>query len=126
MKIFGVLSMLSSTELENLLASMVLDLSYTDKKRLYNQSYRLRIKTRAKKPWERGCAKLTTASSTESTITDHNALCLSPKILHNHCLQFCLGVKMAPRETENNAYEKFWGDKHRELWHVMVFSVVVN
>ena len=33
---------------------------------------------------------------------------------------------MAPRETENNAYEKFWGDKHRELWHVMVFSVVVN
>ena len=26
-----------------------------------------------------------------------------PKILHNHCLQFCLGVKMAPRETENNA-----------------------
>ena len=44
-----------------------------------------------------------------------------PKSLHKHCLQFLLGVKMAPRETEKNAYEKFWGDKQRPLWHVMVF-----
>ena len=44
-----------------------------------------------------------------------------PKILHNHCLQFLLGVKMAPRETENNAYAKFWSDKQRALWYVMVF-----
>ena len=43
------------------------------------------------------------------------------KILHEHCLQFLLRVKMAPRETENNAYAKFWGDEH-----VMVFSVVVS
>ena len=41
-----------------------------------------------------------------------------PKILHKHCLQFLLAVKMAPRETENNAYAKFW--------YVMVFSRVVN
>ena len=27
-----------------------------------------------------------------------------PKILHNHCLQFLFEVKLAPRETENNAY----------------------
>ena len=33
---------------------------------------------------------------------------------------------MTPRETENNAYAKFWGDKQRALWYVMVFSVVVN
>ena len=33
---------------------------------------------------------------------------------------------MAPRETENNAYAKFWGDKQRALWYVMAFSVVVN
>ena len=33
---------------------------------------------------------------------------------------------MAPRETENNAYVKFWGDKQRTLWYVMVFSGVVN
>ena len=32
---------------------------------------------------------------------------------------------MAPRETENNAYAKFWGDKQRALWYVMVFSEVV-
>ena len=28
---------------------------------------------------------------------------------------------MVPRETENNANAKFWGDKQRALWHVMVF-----
>ena len=33
---------------------------------------------------------------------------------------------MAPRETENNAYAKFWDDKKRPLWYVMVFSGVVN
>ena len=33
---------------------------------------------------------------------------------------------MAPRETENNAYAKVWGDKQRALWYIMVFSGVVN
>ena len=33
---------------------------------------------------------------------------------------------MALRETENNAYAKFLGDKQRALWYVMVFSGVVN
>ena len=33
---------------------------------------------------------------------------------------------MAPRETENNAYAKFWGVKQRALWYVMVFSGVVD
>ena len=47
-------------------------------------------------------------------------------MLHKHCLQFLLGVKIAPRETENNAYAKFWGDQQRALWYVMVFSVVAN
>ena len=32
---------------------------------------------------------------------------------------------MAPRETENK-YAKFWVDKQKALWYVMVFSVVVN
>ena len=52
-----------------------------------------------------------------------------PKILHEHFLQFLLGVKMAPRETENNAFakfQKFWGDKQRALRYVIVFSGVVN
>ena len=49
-----------------------------------------------------------------------------PKILPKHCLQFLLGVKMAPRETENNAYAKFLGDKQRALWYVMAFSGVAN
>ena len=46
------------------------------------------------------------------------------KILHRHCLQFLLGVKMAPRETENNAYAKF-GMTNKEHY-VMVFSRVDN
>ena len=25
---------------------------------------------------------------------------------------------MAPKETGNNAYAKFWGDKQRALWYV--------
>ena len=33
---------------------------------------------------------------------------------------------MAQKETENNAYAKFWGDKRRALWYVVVFSGVVN
>ena len=33
---------------------------------------------------------------------------------------------MAQRETENNAYAKFWGDKRRALWYVVVFSRVVK
>ena len=49
-----------------------------------------------------------------------------PKILHKHCFQFLLGPFKLPRETEDNAYAKFWGDKQRALWYVMVFSVVVN
>ena len=48
------------------------------------------------------------------------------KILHKHCFQFLLGVKMTPRETENNAYAESWGDKQRALWYVMAFSGVVN
>ena len=33
---------------------------------------------------------------------------------------------MARRETENNAYAKFWGDKQRALWYVMAFSGMAN
>ena len=31
------------------------------------------------------------------------------------------GIELVPRENENNAYAKFWGDKQRTLWYVMVF-----
>ena len=84
---------------------------------------RLLLKFRAILIWDNRSIQLTTQ---ENIITYHNALCFSPKILHKHCLQFLLGVKMAPRETENNAYSNFWGDKQRALWCVMVFSGVVN
>ena len=62
----------------------------------------------------------------ENTRTFHNALFCHPKILHKDFLHFLLGVKIPPRETEENAYAKFWGDKKRALWYVLVFSGVVN
>ena len=52
-----------------------------------------------------------------------------PKILHKHCLQFLLGVKMAPRETENNAYSNFWviNKDNKEhcgmLWYFLLWSI---
>ena len=42
-----------------------------------------------------------------------------PQILHKRCLLFPLRVEIAPRETENNAYAKFWGDQQRALSNVM-------
>ena len=51
---------------------------------------------------------------------------VTPKILHNYCFWFLLGVKMASREIVKNAYAKFWDDKQRPLWYVIVFSGVVK
>ena len=63
----------------------------------------------------------------ENTVTYYNTLYWSPQHYEKkHCLQFLLGVKMASRETENNAYAKFRGDKQRALWDVMAFSGVVK
>ena len=38
---------------------------------------------------------------------DHNTPFVVPQILRNHCLQFVLGIPVAPREIEGNA--NFWG-----------------
>ena len=50
-----------------------------------------------------------------------------PKILHKLCLQFPLGIKIAPRETENNAYAKFWVTKKEHygmLWYFLEWSIL--
>ena len=39
----------------------------------------------------------------------HNTPCLRPKILHNLCFSFLLGIEAMPREIKNNAYAKFRG-----------------
>ena len=46
--------------------------------------------------------------------------------MHKHCFQFLLGPFLLPRETEDNAYAKLWGDKQKALRYVMIFSGVVN
>ena len=38
-----------------------------------------------------------------------NAPYLPPKVLHNLCCSFLLGITAIPREIENKAYAKFWG-----------------
>ena len=30
--------------------------------------------------------------------------------MHNHCFKLLLGLTIAPREIENNAYAKFWSN----------------
>ena len=41
----------------------------------------------------------------------HNAPYFPPKILHNLCFSFLLGITAVPREIGNSAYAKFWGAK---------------
>ena len=48
------------------------------------------------------------------------------EVCNKHCFQFLLEPFQPPRETEDNAYAKFGGDKQRALSYVMVFSGVVN
>ena len=52
------------------------------------------------------------------------------KILHKHCLQFLLGVKMAPRETVSNGVCKIFGVTNKEyygmLWHFLEWSIVFH
>ena len=49
-----------------------------------------------------------------------------PQILHKHCFQFLLGVKMAPKETKKKCLCKILGSPQRALWYVTVFFGVVN
>ena len=50
---------------------------------------------------------------------------VTPKFCYKHCLQFLLAIKMAPRETENNAYAKFGvtnKEHHGMLWYFLEWS----
>ena len=72
------------------------------------------------------CHLLTTP---ENTATYHNALFVTPKFCISIVFSFSWGPFYLPRETEDNAYAKFWGDKQRALWYFMVFpewSIVVH
>ena len=48
------------------------------------------------------------------------------KIWNKQRFQILLGPFQLPRETKVNAYAKFWDDKQRALWYIMVVSRVVN
>ena len=54
---------------------------------------------------------------------------LSPQNFASALSSASLWAILTPRETEDNAYAKFWGDKQRELWYVMVileWSIVMT
>ena len=55
---------------------------------------------------EVGCSYL---SAIRDFHISHSAPYLPPKILHNLCFSFLLGITAVPREIENNTYVKFWG-----------------
>ena len=57
------------------------------------------------------------------TFTFLHAPCLHPKILHNHCFQFLLGITVVPREIEDNSYGKF---QEVNKVHYMVYVKLVN
>ena len=65
-------------------------------------------------PWD-FCTKINTlhlCSSQYVTFTFsilHHICPHPPQIFHNLCFSFLLGITVAPREIENNAYANFWG-----------------
>ena len=46
-------------------------------------------------------------TTSENTITYHNALCLSPQYLDKYCLQFLLGVNMAREKLKTMLLQNF-------------------
>ena len=66
--------------------------------------------------------QLTTPENT--TTYQQNALCLSPQNFAYALSSDSLwSYKMAPTETENNAYVKCWGDKQRALYSMLWYSL---
>ena len=61
--------------------------------------------------WKTRFAEARTCEVKRHFHISYNAPYLPPKILHNLCFSFLLGITAVPREIENNAYAKFWGAK---------------
>ena len=47
---------------------------------------------------------------------EHNAPCLPPKILYNHCFQFLPGITVVTTEFEDNVYANVLAVKQGALW----------
>ena len=58
--------------------------------------------------WPPSSVSLLTGFDLRKTI-DHNAPCLPPKVLHNHCLRFSLRRLLYLPEIGRNRYTKFGG-----------------
>ena len=59
--------------------------------------------------WINVLSSFTMKKYTRHLHISHNAPYLLPKILHDLCSLFLLGITAIPREIENNGYAKFWG-----------------
>ena len=74
-------------------------------------------------------SRTTVLTTSENTITYHNTLCWSLQnfaILHKHCLQFLLGVKMAREKLKTMLMQNF-GVTNKEyygmLWYLLERSI---
>ena len=48
----------------------------------------------------------------------HNTPCLPPKILHNLCFSFLLGIEAMSREIKKQCLCKIWWDKQGVFWEM--------
>ena len=56
----------------------------------------------------------------ENTLTYHNALFfVTPKF----CMRIVFGFSWKLKWPQEKLRKKFWGDKQRALWYVMLFSL---
>ena len=56
----------------------------------------------------------------ENTLTYHNALFfVTPKF----CIRIVFGFSWKLKWPQEKLRKKFWGDKQRALWYVMLFSL---
>ena len=56
----------------------------------------------------------------------HNAPCLPPKIWHNHCFRFLLGITVVPREIQDNGYANFFFGGGGYTRYIMAYVKIVN
>ena len=55
---------------------------------------------------------------------DHNAPCLHPKIIHNHCFQFLLGITCRPKRNRRKRLCEILGGKQSALQsHVKMVNI---
>ena len=75
--------------------------------------------------WKTRFAEARTCKVKRHFHISYKAPYLPPKILHSLCFSFLLGITAVPREIENNAYAKFWGQRRCIMGNLEVAYAVI-